>query len=212
MAEGYFSNPSLYENVQDKGFINKLLSKLQFPALEWGTDIYSEKDVESKGRIEGTVSELNKNPEYREEIVEGLKKRFELEYPDMELPDVLAIDNFVDNAIDKKISEERNIITTKRQEAREQDEDVVNVFKEGSDIYTAKGIVSEKEAPAINIANEIIELEEQKANNLEQDPVLDSKIKAKQKEQEDILKQIDDDYTSFFDISTGHNHCYRETS
>ena len=203
MAEGYFSNPSLYENVQDKGFINKLITKIAFPALEWGTDIYSEKDVESKGRIEGTVSELNKNPEYREEIVEGLKKRFELEYPDMELPDVLAIDNFVDNAIDKKISEERNIITTKRQEAREQDEDVVNVFKEGSDIYTAKGIVSENEAPAINIANEIIELEEQKANNLEQDPVLDSKIKAKQKEQEDILKQIDDDYTSFFDISTG---------
>jgi len=202
MTEGYFSNPSLYENVQDKGFINKLLTKITFPTLEWGTDIYSEKDVESKGRIEGTVSELNKNPEYREEIVEGLKKRFELEYPDKELPDVLAIDNFVDNAIDKKISEERNIITTKRQEAKEQDEDVVEVFKEGSDIYMAKGIVSEKEIPAINISNEILELEEQKKNSIEQDPALDLKIKAKQKEQEDLLIKIDENYTSYFDIST----------
>jgi hypothetical protein len=202
MTSDYFSNPSLVENVQDKGFFGKLITKINFPGVPWGEDITAE-DIEAKGRLEGTVTELNKNPEYREEIVEGLKKRFKLEHPGMELPDVLAIDNFVDNAIDKKISEEKNIITTKRQEAREQDLSVVDVFKEGSDIYTAKGIVSEKEAPAINIANEILELEEQKANSIEQDPVLDSKIKAKQKEQEDILKQIDEDYTSFFDISTG---------
>ena len=206
MTEGYFSNPSLYENVQDKDFFNKLITKIAFPTLEWGTDagvrIFDEENIEAKGRLNGTVSELNKNPEYRKEIVEGLKKRFKFEHPDMELPDVLAIDNFVDNAIDKKISEERNIITTKRQEAKEQDEDVVEVFKEGSDIYMAKGIVSEKEIPAINISNEILELEEQKKNSIEQDPALDLKIKAKQKEQEDLLIKIDENYTSYFDIST----------
>ena len=31
MTEGYFSNPSLYENVQDKGFFNKLITKIAFP-------------------------------------------------------------------------------------------------------------------------------------------------------------------------------------
>jgi len=202
MTEGYFSNPSLYENVQDKGFFGKLMTKIQFPATEWGTDIYSEKDVESKGRIEGTVSELNKNPEYREEIVEGLKKRFELEHPDMDLPDVLAIDNFVDNAIDKKINEEKNIITTKRQEARDQDKDVVDTFKVGFDLYKAYDVVSEGEVPAMKLGNEILELSEQKKNSIEQDPALDSKIKAKQKEQEELLIKIDENYTSYFDIST----------
>ena len=202
MTNDFFSNPSLYENVQDKGFFGKLLTKINFPNVPWGEDITAE-DIEAKGRKEGTVSELNKNPEYREEIIEGLKSRFEQQYPGTELPDVLAIDNFVDNAINKKINEERNIISTKRQEAREQDENVVEVFKEGSDIYMAKGIVSEKEIPAINISNEILELEEQKANSIEQNPALDIKIKAKQKQQEDLLKQINEDYTSFFDISTG---------
>jgi predicted kinase len=206
MTEGYFSNPSLYENVQDKGFFNKLITKIAFPTLEWGTDagvrVFDEENIEAKGRIDGTVSELNKNPEYKEEIVEGLKKRFKFEHPDMELPDVLAIDNFVDNAIDKKISEERNIIITKRQEAKEKDEAVVDTYKKGLPLYMSKGIVSEEEAPGIKITNEILELEEQKEKLLEQDPALDAKIKAKQKEQEEIFKKIDENYTSYFDIST----------
>ena len=204
MTEGYFSNPSLYENVQDKSFYSKLLTKITFPNLEWGTDAYGlfAEDVEGKGRIEGTVSELNKNPEYREEIVEGLKERFKLEHPEMELPDILAIDNFVDNAIDKKISEERNTIITKRQEAREQDEGVVDTFKFGFDLYKAYDVVSEEEVPAMKLGNEILELEEERAKLLEQDPVLDSKIKAKQKEQEELLIKIDENYTSYFDIST----------
>jgi len=206
MTEGYFSNPSLYENVQDKNFINKLITKIAFPTLEWGTDagvrVIDEENIEAKGRLGGTVSELNKNPEYKEEIVEGLKKRFKFEHPDMELPDVLAIDNFVDNAIDKKINEERNIITTKRQEAREQDEGVVDTFKLGLDLYRAYDVVSEEEVPAMKLGNEILELGEQKRNSIEKDPVLDSKIKAKQKEQEELLTKIDENYTSYFDIST----------
>ena len=63
--------------------------------------------------------------------------------------------------------------------------------------------MSQEEIPAINVANDIIKLEEQKLNAIEEDPVLNAEIKAKQKQQKEILKQLDEEYTSFFDISTG---------
>ena len=95
------------------------------------------------------------------------------------------------------------MLITKRQESYKKDPYAADTFKKGADLYIANGVVSKDEIPAIKLAKDILELEERKLRNIEEDPALNFTIKAKQEQQDKILRELDEDYTSFFDISTG---------
>ena len=203
MTNDFFSNPSLYENVQDKSFVNKLATKILYPYLEWGTDvgikIFDENDIEGEGTRDGTVTELSKNPEYKKEIIDGLKDRFEKQYPGMQMPDVLAIDNFVDTAIESKKQEELSKLTAKKQKNYKADPTPENTIARGVFRGVEEGSINEDELKVIDLGQKI-EAKQREINSLiEPNPKLEKELNDLYNAQKELGIQLDENYSSYFD-------------